>query len=190
MRYLVAIGGNMPLDGMQPPDVVYEAALRLDSLGMSIAARSTVYRTPAFPPGSGPDFANAAVVAHSDSAPQAVLSILHQVEAEFSRERKKRWSGRTLDMDLLGADGQVLPDEATWRQWYTLPLDRQMQEAPGELILPHPRLQDRAFVLVPLCEVAPDWMHPVLGRSVSQMCADLPESDRLAVRIWGDPPCQ
>ena len=60
-------------------------------------------------------------------------------------------------------------------------LAEQAQRAPAELILPHPRLQDRAFVLVPLCDVAAGWRHPLLGRSVAEMCAALPAADRAAV---------
>jgi 2-amino-4-hydroxy-6-hydroxymethyldihydropteridine diphosphokinase len=63
-----------------------------------------------------------------------------------------------------------------------LPADAQATQVPDGLILPHPRLQDRAFVLVPLADVAPDWCHPVLGRTVREMLAALPEADRRAVK--------
>ena len=75
-----------------------------------------------------------------------------------------------------------MPDEPTLRHWIDLPPDRQRREAPDRLILPHPRLQDRAFVLVPLAEVAPDWVHPRLGLTVRQMLAGLPLADRAAVK--------
>ena len=60
------------------------------------------------------------------------------------------------------------------------PKDQQLA-APDRLILPHPRMQDRAFVLVPLCDIAPDWRHPVLGKTAVQMAAELPLADRAAV---------
>ena len=62
-----------------------------------------------------------------------------------------------------------------------MPADRQKTEAPEELILPHPRLQDRAFVLVPMADVAPDWRHPVLGETVTEMVAALPSEDVASV---------
>ena len=73
----------------------------------------------------------------------------------------------------------MLPDAATVKAWIGLDPERQRREAPGELILPHPRLQDRAFVLVPLAEVAADWRHPVLRLSIAEMLAALPD-DRKA----------
>ena len=71
-------------------------------------------------------------------------------------------------------DDQVLPNPETFAHWRDLALEEQLNQAPDQLILPHPRLQDRGFVLVPLCDIAPDWVHPVSGLSAAEMLAKLP----------------
>lgn len=113
--------------------------------------------------------------------PAMVLNALHTVESAFGRTREERWGMRTLDLDLLGIGDYVLPNPAIQAKWRALDPDIQAQHAPDQLILPHPRIQDRAFVLVPLVDVAADWMHPTLKLRVDQLCAALPAAARESV---------
>jgi 2-amino-4-hydroxy-6-hydroxymethyldihydropteridine diphosphokinase len=124
---------------------------------------------------------NGALAVTAPLGPEAILTILHEIEATFGRERQHRWGPRTVDLDLIASDDQIAPDIQTWRHWHDLPPDRQRLETPDELILPHPRMQDRAFVLVPLMDIAPDWRHPILGRTVAEMHADLTQEERSKV---------
>ncbi len=149
--------------------------------GLVIRATSRLFSTPCFPPGAGPDYVNAAALVETDKSPEAVLDLLHQVEAEFGRARQQRWGMRTLDLDLVCWDDRVVPDAEMFDHWLNLPPDDQRQAAPDRLILPHPRLQDRAFVLVPMADVAPEWRHPVLGLTVTEMIERLPHGDVAAV---------
>ena len=120
---------------------------------------------------------NAAIRIDSADAPEVILTRLHAIETRHGRTRAQRWGMRTLDLDLLSVGDLVLPDTVTHAEWRALPPDLQRMRAPDDLILPHPRLQDRAFVLVPLADVAPDWVHPVLGLSVVDMRDRLPAAD-------------
>ena len=146
-----------------------------------IVSVSRFYRTPAFPPGSGPDFVNAVALVASAMAPAEVLAALHDIEMAFGRIRETRWGARTLDLDLLTFGDAVLPDRDTYLAWQDLPPERQRDAAPEQLILPHPRLQDRAFVLIPLAEIAPHLTHPVTGRTVAEMANALPEAEKAAI---------
>lgn len=125
---------------------------------------------------------NAVVRSDTHMEPQQIISRLHEVEARFGRERTRRWGPRSLDLDLLAVDSQVHPDPETQSVWRCLPPERQMREVPGELILPHPRLAERAFVLVPWAEIAPGWRHPLTGRTVADMLAALDPVDLEGIR--------
>lgn len=188
MLILVALGANLPNDATsdrRSSAETLEAALGdLARFGLALKGKSRFYRTPCFPAGAGPDYVNAAAAFSIGFGATAteLLAILHKVEALHGRARESRWASRTLDIDLLAVEDLVLPDAQTHQFWRELPMKEQSRIAPEQLILPHPRLAERAFVLVPLADVAPDWRHPILGKTVLELRDALPQADLEAVQ--------
>ncbi len=175
---LLALGGNLPSQFGSSIETLKVSLKHLNRNGIHLAAVSRFFQTPCFPAGNGPDYINAAVAIKTELRPEALLAQLHAIEAEFGRKRDLRWGTRPLDLDLLACDNLVLPSAPIWTHWRDLPMDQQTQVAPEELILPHPRLQDRSFVLAPLMDIAAGWKHPEIGLTVAQMFAQLPENIR------------
>lgn len=179
---LVAVGGNLPSSFGPVMDTIDAAVQDLAESCGSIEARSRSFQTPCFPAGRGPDFVNLVVALHTAESPETLLAHLHAIEARYGRKRDERWAGRTIDLDLLAYGDAVLPDLDTYEHWRDLPLEIQMTKAPDQLILPHPRIADRGFVLIPLCDILPEWRHPVTGKTAQSMCDDLPESEKHGVK--------
>ena len=173
---LLAIGSNLTSTFGAPRENITAALLEVENAGAMIRKVSSTYKTPAFPPGSGPDYANAAALIDFDGTPEQLMQVLHGIESRFGRTRETRWGRRTLDIDLIGFGDVVLPDRQTHAYWRDLPLEDQKKQVPAQLVLPHPRVQDRAFVLVPLAEVAPKWIHPILHLDVTEMLSKLDQN--------------
>ncbi|MBC6441805.1 MAG: 2-amino-4-hydroxy-6-hydroxymethyldihydropteridine diphosphokinase [Rhodobacteraceae bacterium] len=169
-RCLISYGSNLSGDQGSSLDVVETALEDLSSKTISIIRKSGHFRSSAYPKGFGPDFINGVILCDAGvNNPKEVLNILHEIESALGRVRGERWAARVIDLDLLDYSGQILPDESTVARWRKLPPDMQVTRTPPELLLPHPRLQDRAFVLVPLQAVCPDFAHPATGWSVHRM---------------------
>ena len=179
---LIALGANLPgATGDTAKNLIYSLRL-IEAAGIRITNQSHWYATRAYPKESGPDFINAVVRAETDLDAPAILHHLHDIEAQIGRTRNLRWGARICDLDLLSWNDCILPNLETFEYWRNLPFARQTKETPTELILPHPRIQDRGFVLVPLAEILPDWVHPVLGKTAKAMRDALPKATLQEIR--------
>ena len=159
MIYL-GIGSNLPSEAFGAPIANCRvAAGRLAEAGFRIAAQSRFYETAPVPRSDQPWYVNCVVGVESDLTPQAALAACLGVEAAMGRVRSVRNAARTVDIDLL--------------IWHDLALNE------PDLVLPHPRLHERAFVLLPLADIAPDWRHPVLGTAIADLIARLPPDQEI-----------
>ncbi len=104
-------------------------------------------------------FVNAVIRIKTPMNPNELLTALLAIEQELGRQRGRKWGPRIIDLDILFYDGLILEEDG--------------------LTLPHPHLHDRAFVLKPICEIAPDFMHPVLQRSLSAIYDELPDTKQV-----------
>lgn len=162
---LVALGANLPSPRFGSPRATLEAALAtLAARGVEIVARSSWWESEPVPPSDQPWYVNGVACIRTSLEPGPLLALLHEIEAEFGRVRLERNEARVLDLDLLA-------------------YGRRVAAGPGAPVLPHPRLTDRAFVLLPLAEVAPGWHHPVTGEGLRQLIAKLPPDQ--AIRRLG-----
>lgn len=173
----IGLGANLPSPIGTALETLTKALELFSGESLEIRRISKWYATPAFPAGSGPDFVNAVVLVETDLLPVKILTALHQIEATLGRTRENRWEPRICDLDLIDCDGLVLPDEMTFIDWQNMKFSDQTARTPTQLILPHPRLQDRAFVLVPMQDVSPEWVHPITGIGISKMIKMLPKAD-------------
>jgi 2-amino-4-hydroxy-6-hydroxymethyldihydropteridine diphosphokinase len=164
---LLGLGGNLPSAQFGAPRATLEAALAaLTDAGVTVAARSSWYRTTPVPDNGQPHYVNGAASLETSRSPAALLALLLEIERRFGRIRSQRWAPRILDLDLLAYHART--------NWTAAAL----VEPP---ILPHPRLHERAFVLVPLAEIAPQWRHPVFGRTAAELLAGVPPGQFVAL---------
>ena len=182
-QFLIALGSNISLGKTLPLEIIERAIVELVKSDINLMSLSRFYETPAYPEGSGPNFINSAVKAEANYSSQEMLRKLHEIEEKFERQRNYRWAARTLDLDLIAMKGQVLPSNEVFQYWFDLSLSEQKAKIPSELILPHPRIQDRAFVLSPLLDIEPNWTHPILNKTVAQLYEELPGQTKKDIQI-------
>lgn len=168
MIVLIALGANLPGPDLTDPQATCLAALTAlcELPDLRLQSVSRWYRTAPLPRAlDQPDFCNGVVLMEGDPDPVSLLAALHEIERRFGRCRTIANAPRPLDLDLIAIDQQI----------------RTM--AP---ILPHPRAHLRRFVLDPLCDIAPDWVHPLLGDTATALRARLIATDPQRIALWGN----
>jgi 2-amino-4-hydroxy-6-hydroxymethyldihydropteridine diphosphokinase len=154
---LIGVGSNVPGPWGTPEQTVGRIPFELDRGPVRVVRVSSPVRTTPFGMTDQPPFINAAMAVETDLAPSALLLHLQATERRAGRQREIHWGPRTLDLDLLDYRGLVLND-------------------PSGLVLPHPGIAERPFVLVPIVEIAPQWCHPVTGLTATEMLAEVAPS--------------
>jgi 2-amino-4-hydroxy-6-hydroxymethyldihydropteridine diphosphokinase len=161
---LIGIGSNVEGPWGPPRETVRRALAALDEAPLRLLKASRAIVTAPFGRTDQPDFVNAVAEIETDLEPRALLERLHAIERRAGRRRTLHWGPRTLDLDLLDHHGVVLSG-----------LAGRAGEPP--LVLPHPGIPERSFVLRPIAEIAPHWRHPVLGETASDLLKRLEESN-------------
>lgn len=157
---LIGIGGNLESARFGPPRDTLSAALAaLEEKHTRILKCSGWYRTEPVPRSDQPWFVNAVASIATELAAKDLLVVLQAIERQFGRVRGEPNAPRSLDLDILDFHGELMND--------------------ASLVLPHPRLHERRFVLMPITEIAPDWQHPVLGLTAPQLLARLSSGQQI-----------
>lgn len=156
---LVALGANLPSIFGSPKDTLAAAKIALKNNGFEIGKESQTWISAPVPISDQPWFHNAVIEIKTDKKPHEVLDKLLSIEQEFGRVRTVRNAARVIDLDIIDYNGEIIDDE--------------------RLTLPHPRMHDRAFVVKPIMDIDPNWKHPVTGKSIEELGAELPKDQEI-----------
>ena len=153
----------MPSSFGSPPETLMAALQELQSRGLEVVHASSVYETSPVPVSDQPLYYNAVAHVRTELSMQDLLTLLHIIEEEFGRTRVIKDEPRILDLDLLAYHQQIILQP--------------------EITVPHPRMHERGFVLVPLQEIAPEWTHPESGDDLQTLIDALPSDQEVRVAL-------
>ena len=151
---LIALGSNLPGSFGTPEDTIEAAKTALQVRGINILKSSSIWLTEPVPVSDQPWFRNAVIAVDTSFTLEALFKILKRIERDFGRTNAERNAPRLLDLDIIA-------------------YSKTIHIAPA-LNVPHPRMHQRAFVLYPLREIAPEWVHPVLKKTAAELLHNIP----------------
>lgn len=155
MPIVIAFSANLDSDFGNPPQTFMHAIKLLKDTGVLTCKGSSLWLTAPVPVSGQPWYHNAVAEVQTDKNASEMLKIMKEIEQQAGRTASYRNAPRPLDLDLIAYNDQIIKDN-------------------DDLIVPHPRMHERAFVLFPMREVAPQWIHPVLNKSVEALGIEIP----------------
>ena len=161
---IIALGSNVEGPWGSPTQTVEQALVWLDSGPTRVLKASSLIKTKPFGLTEQPDFVNAVAIIETELEPAPLMRHLHDIELAADRRRTVRWGPRTLDLDLIDYNGEIR--DGTGRA----------KGHQRSLILPHPGISEREFVLAPIAEIAPQWRHPVLRKTAGELLREIQQT--------------
>ena len=177
-NYIIVLGSNLSSKFGSSAEILKKCVGELRSFqAIQSLSESKWYISSSFVDEREPRYVNVGVRFSTNLKPKDLLIFTSDLEIKYGRKRQRRWEPRTCDIDILLCDQLILPSKLHFEKWLKLDFLEQIELAPNELILPHPRLQERTFFLRPLNDLQPDWTHPFLEMKAKEMLDSLPSNE-------------
>jgi len=174
-NYIIVLGSNLSSEFGSSAETLKKCVGELKSFqAIQSLLESKWYISSSFVDKSEPRYVNVGIRLSTNLKPKELLNFTADLEIKYGRKRQTRWEPRTCDIDILLCDQLILPSKLYFEKWLKLDFFEQRELSPNELILPHPRLQERTFFLKPLNDLQPDWTHPFLEMKAKEMLDSLP----------------
>ncbi|MCF6215731.1 MAG: 2-amino-4-hydroxy-6-hydroxymethyldihydropteridine diphosphokinase [Emcibacter sp.] len=177
----IGLGSNLSEGKSGTPRSMLAAALgEMAACGIDVVELSHFYESEPVPKSDQPWFINAVAAVETRLSPEGLLKNLHDIETKLGRTRRIRWEARIIDLDIIAYDDCIYPSSGDGPDgWHVAAGDdhitRQNQDENQEqvMVIPHPRMHERLFVLKPLMDICPEWIHPVLGKTAKSFAREL-----------------
>ncbi|PCJ33353.1 MAG: 2-amino-4-hydroxy-6-hydroxymethyldihydropteridine diphosphokinase [Alphaproteobacteria bacterium] len=172
---LIGLGSNLSDGHSASPRSMLAAALaEMPAWGIDIVALSHFYESEPVPKSDQPWFINAVAAVDTRLSPEDLLNVLHDIETKLGRTRRIRWEARIIDLDIIAYDDRICPspDDGPG-DWHNAAGDGYITHQVQDMVIPHPRMHERLFVLNPLMDICPEWIHPVFGKTAKFFAREL-----------------